>query len=64
MIESMLSIGAAHDIDAAWNMPYSTAQCLFDTHRDATGEDDSLETLDEERRFDAMIAGKAESEVS
>ena len=64
LVESMLSSGAAHDIDAAWNMPYSTAQCLFDTRRDASGEDDSLETLDEERRFDAMIASKAESEVA
>jgi len=40
---------------AAWDTPYAVARCRFDARRDAAGEDESLESLEEEARFDAYI---------
>ena len=42
-------------IEAAWDMPYAAARCMYDARRDVRGEDDTLETEDEERRWDAMV---------
>ena len=38
--------------EAAWNTPYAVARCMFDAARDIRGEDDSLESLEEEQRYD------------
>ena len=63
LVEAM-SRGNVESIDAAWNMPFSTAQCLFDARRDASGDDDTLETLDEERRYDEIIEQRMKQEAS
>jgi len=54
-----LSAGNPERIDAAWNTPFAVARCLFDARRDIRGEDDSLESPEEEARFDAYIAARA-----
>ena len=46
-------------VEAAWNAPYVVARCMFDAARDIRGEDSTLETMDEERRYDAYAARKA-----
>lgn len=51
-----LSAGNPDKIESAWNTPYTVAKCLFDARRDVSGEDDTLETLEEEIRFDAYQA--------
>lgn len=50
--------GNPEAIEAAWNTPYAVARCIFDARRDIHGEDDSLETRDEERRFDEYAEKK------
>jgi hypothetical protein len=52
-----LSGGRASELENAWNTPYIHARCLFDAHRDIMGEDDSLESREEEERFDKMLEG-------
>jgi hypothetical protein len=39
----------------AWDTPYAVAKCLFDARRDVSGDDDTLESSDEEKRFDAFL---------
>jgi len=48
--------GNPDKIEQAWDTPYSVAKCLFDAHRDIAGEDDTLESLEEEIRIDAYLA--------
>lgn len=55
-----LSRGDASKIESAWDTPYAVARCLFDAHRDIMGEDDTLESLEEEIRIDAYIAANGE----
>jgi hypothetical protein len=50
-----ISAGRPDSIEAAWDTTYAVARCLFDARRDIKGDDDSLESLDEERRFDAYL---------
>jgi hypothetical protein len=50
--------GAAGNYEAAWNMPYAHARCMFDARRDASGDDETLESREEEARYDAMLATK------
>lgn len=50
-----MSRGNPDAVEAAWDTPYSVARCLFDAARDAAGDDDTLETQDEEIRFDAYV---------
>lgn len=57
VLVDFLCKGDASKLDAAWNTPYAVACCLFDAHRDIAGEDDTLETLEEEKRFDAYNKG-------
>lgn len=51
-----LSAGNPDKICSAWNTPYAVAKCLFDARRDISGDDDTLETQEEEIRFDAYQA--------
>jgi hypothetical protein len=51
----------AGDMETAWNTPYAVARCLFDARRDVSGEDDTLESLEEEARFDAIVAERIEA---
>ena len=50
-----LSGGAPSRIDAAWDTPYAVARCLFDAHRDIKGDDDSLESIEDEIYNDRYI---------
>ena len=59
LVDAFCSMG----IEKAWDMPYSTAICLFDARRDVNGQDDTLETLDEERRYDDIEARKREAKA-
>lgn len=52
--------GNPDKIEAAWDTPYAVAKCLFDAHRDIAGEDDTLESPEEEIRIDAYIAANGE----
>jgi hypothetical protein len=52
VLVDFLSRGDVTRIESAWNTPYATARCLFDACRDMAGEDDTLESAEEERRFD------------
>jgi len=54
VLVQFLCAGNPDKIEAAWNTPYATAQCLFDAHRDIAGECDSLEDMEQERRYDEM----------
>ena len=56
-----LSAGNPAGIEAAWNTPYALARCLFDAHRDIEGKAETLESLDEERRFDEWNAKQQEA---
>lgn len=57
VLVDFLSRGDPQKIEAAWNTPYAVARCLFDARRDISGEDDSLESVEEEIRFDAYNKG-------
>ncbi len=50
------SRGNAHAVEAAWNLPFSLAKSLFDAGRDVRGEDETLESREDEVRFDAFVA--------
>lgn len=52
VLVDFLSRGSPEKIEAAWNTPYSVARCMFDARRDIQGDDETLETADEEIRFD------------
>jgi hypothetical protein len=52
VLTQFLCAGNPDKIAAAWNTPYATAVCLFDAHRDINGECDSLEDMEQERRYD------------
>ena len=56
-----LCLGNPDKIVAAWDTPYATAQCLFDSHRDINGECDSLEDQAQERRYDEFEQKKKET---
>jgi len=58
VLVSFLARGNPAAIEAAWDTPFAVARCLFDAWRDTTGDDDTLETLDEERRYDAAGAAR------
>jgi len=58
VLVQFLSAGNPDKIEAAWNTPYATAQCLFDAHRDIAGECDSLEDMEQERRYDEYERNK------
>jgi hypothetical protein len=60
VLVQFLCAGNPAQIRAAWNTPYATAQCLFDAHRDITGECDSLEDADQERRMDELQVQRQE----
>lgn len=55
MVE-FFSRGDPARIAAAWDMPFATARCLFDAHRNAAGDDLSLESRSDEARIDAYNA--------
>jgi hypothetical protein len=59
VLVDFLAAGNPDGIEAAWDTPYATACCLFDARRDTDGKDDTLETLDESKRFDAYIEREA-----
>jgi hypothetical protein len=59
VLVQFLCAGNPSQIRAAWDTPYATAQCLFDAHRDITGECDSLEDMEQERRMDERAAERA-----
>ena len=43
-------------LNEAWDTPYAVACCLFDAHRDIKGEVTTLESIEEEIRFDEWEA--------
>jgi hypothetical protein len=55
VLVDFLSHGNPDRIDAAWNTPIAVARCLFDAHRDATGEAASLISEADEERIDRKI---------
>lgn len=57
VLVDFLSNGDPSKVNTAWNTPYQTARCMFDARRDIKGEDDSLETPEEEKRFDEFQNG-------
>ena len=52
VLVQFLAQGNPAMIEAAWNTPFCMARCMFDAHRDITGQTETLESIDEERRFD------------
>lgn len=55
-----LSRGDPRAFAAAWDTPFSVARCLFDARRDLAGEVDTLESAEEEARFDEYLARRKE----
>jgi hypothetical protein len=45
--------------DAAWDMPFTQARCMYDAYRNSTGEDTSLESRADEARIDDFLARQA-----
>jgi len=58
VLVDFLAGGDATKIKTAWDTPYALARCLFDARRDSDGSDDSLESLEEEKRIDAFLQAK------
>ena len=52
---SFLCQGRPDLLEAAWNTPYATARCLFDSTRDVEGKTETLESEEEEQRIDAWL---------
>lgn len=63
LLVEFLARGNPARLAAAWDTPYLVARCLFDASRDLSGDDDSLESPEEERRFDAYQRREREQEA-
>jgi hypothetical protein len=50
-----LTRGNPAGIEAAWNTPIAVARCLWDAHRDAAGESNSLISERDEERIDRKL---------
>ncbi len=49
---------------AAWDTPYATAQCLYDAHRNAAGEDNDLESRADEARTDSWLERESQRKAA
>lgn len=58
-----LSAGNPDKIEAAWNTPYAVAKCLFDARRDISGEDDTLESIEEEKMIDEYLKSQKKKDA-
>jgi len=56
LVDSFISMG----LEQAWDMPYAMARCLLDARRNILGHDDTLESTEEERRYDEIIKRRKE----
>lgn len=59
-----LAAGNPDKVTAAWDTPYATARCMFDTFRDIEGKVETLESPDLERRNDERLARLSEKAVT